>query len=178
MVDSQSSCCGEGQIAIKLMELEEMGLSFEEVVEKIEAFRDGMGTYFVLENLDALRKNGRLTGLKSVAASALNIKPLLTAQKGIIIQKGQCIGTKKAMVKLAEMVLEALDGRTDRTLMISHCNAPERAEDAPHDYGEGDFQKTLCCGHKGSGESVCERRRHCGDHLSNNSATSGVPPMK
>ncbi len=128
VVDSESACCGEGQIALKLMELEEQGLSFEEVVKQIEAFRDNMCIYFVLDNLDALRKNGRLTGIKSLAASALNIKPVMSAEKGVIVQKGQCIGTKKALIKMVDMVIEALAGRKDCTLMISHCNAPERAK--------------------------------------------------
>ena len=61
------------------MELEESGLSFEKIVEKIEAFRDSVHTYFVLDNLETLRKNGRLKGVKAVVATALNIKPVMSA---------------------------------------------------------------------------------------------------
>lgn len=44
-------------------------------------------TYFVLENLDTLRKNGRLTGLKSLVVSALNIKPVMgSTPEGTICQ--------------------------------------------------------------------------------------------
>lgn len=152
IVDSESACCGEGQIVIKLMELEEQGLSFEEIVNQIEAFRDNMKTYFVLDNLDALRKNGRLTGIKSLAASALNIKPVMSADKGVIIQKGQCIGTKKALIKMVEMVLEELAGRTERTLMISHCNAPERAKQVQKMIMErAEFKKSLIVDTRGVG---------------------------
>ena len=42
----------------KAMELEEKGLAFEEIVQQLEAFRDEMNTYFVLNNLETLRKNG------------------------------------------------------------------------------------------------------------------------
>ena len=55
VVDSESACCGEGQIALKLMELEEQGLPFETIVERIEAFRSSMKTFFVLDNLETLR---------------------------------------------------------------------------------------------------------------------------
>ena len=48
-----------------IRDLEEQGVPFEEIVEKLEAFKTQMHTYFVLETLDALRKNGRLTGLQS-----------------------------------------------------------------------------------------------------------------
>ncbi len=127
VIDSLSASCGETQIALKLMELEEEGLSFEEIVERIERFRDGMCTYFVLDNLETLRKNGRLSGVKSVMASTLNIKPVMAAEEGIIVQKGQCVGIKKALGRLAEMAAAVPDGEKKR-LMITHCNAPERAE--------------------------------------------------
>ena len=127
VVDSLSASCGEMQIALKLMEYEEQGLSFDEIVEKIESFRDGMKTYFVLDNLETLRKNGRLSGVKSVVASTLNIKPVMAAEEGVIVQKGQCVGIKKALGKLAEMAASVPDADKKR-LMITHCNAPERAE--------------------------------------------------
>lgn len=127
VVDSLSASCGETQIALKIMELEEQGLSFEEVVEQAESFRDGMKTFFVLDNLETLRKNGRLSTVKSVVASTLNIKPVMAADEGIIVQRGQCIGIKKALGKMAEMAA-GVPGADGKRLMITHCNAPERAE--------------------------------------------------
>lgn len=128
VVDSQSASCGETQIALKLMELEEQGLSFEEIVEKIEDFRDKMLTYFVLDNLETLRKNGRLSNVKAMVASTLNIKPLMTEEKGIIIQKSQCIGMKKALSKLADTIVNETTDSENRSLIITHCNALKRAE--------------------------------------------------
>lgn len=127
VVDSHSASCGETQIALKIIELEEQGLSFEEIVDQIERFRDGMQTYFVLDNLETLRKNGRLSRVKSMVASTLNIKPVMAADKGTIVQKGQCIGIKKALGKMAEMAANVPNADRKR-LMITHCNAPERAE--------------------------------------------------
>lgn len=128
VVDSESASCGEMQIALKLMELEENGFSFEEVVEKIEKFRDEIKTYFVLDNLETLRKNGRLTGVKALVASTLNIKPVMSSDKGMIIQKFKTIGIKKALAKMADTVAEEVKNTKDKVLAISHCNCPERAE--------------------------------------------------
>lgn len=127
VVDSQSASCGETQIALKIMELEAQGLSFEEIVEQIERFRDEMFTYFVLDNLETLRKNGRLSRAKAVVASTLSIKPVMASDCGTIVQKGQGIGIRKALGKMAEMVAQIPDAEK-RRLMITHCNAPERAE--------------------------------------------------
>lgn len=128
VVDSESASCGEAQIALKIIELEEQGLSFEEVVEQIETFRDNMITYFVLDNLETLRKNGRLSRVKSVVASTLNVKPVMAADKGTIVQRGQSIGMKKALAKMVDMMLEEIKDTANRSLVITHCNAIAKAE--------------------------------------------------
>ncbi|MGN0289782.1 MAG: DegV family protein [Lachnospiraceae bacterium] len=129
IVDSQSASCGETQIALKAMELEESGkYSFEEIVQRLEEFRDKMVTYFVLDNLETLRKNGRLTGVKALVASTLNIKPIMQGDKGLIAQAGQAIGIKKALARMADMVVEKMEKTEERILMISHCNNLKRAE--------------------------------------------------
>ncbi len=128
VIDSESASCGETQIALKLLELEEQGLLFEEIVRRIEAFRSSIHTYFVLDNLETMRKNGRMSSVKSLVASTLSIKPLLIGDKGVIVQKGQSIGIKKALGKMAEAAAEEVENSQERRLIISHCNARERAE--------------------------------------------------
>lgn len=129
VVDSRSASCGETQIALKAMELEEQGLPYEEIVDKLEAFRDSMHTYFVLDNLETLRKNGRLTGVKALVASTLNIKPVMAGtREGTIEQIGQGIGIKKALQKMADAVAKNVSNAQERVLMITHCNNAGRAE--------------------------------------------------
>ena len=129
VVDSRSASCGETQIAMKAMELEEQGLPFETIVERLEAFRSGMHTYFVLDNLETLRKNGRLTGVKALVASTLNIKPVMAGtREGTIEQIGQGIGIRKALQKLADAVAKSAQQSQEKVLMITHCNNRERAE--------------------------------------------------
>lgn len=126
--DSQSASCGETQIAMKAVELEEAGLPFEEIVKQLDYFRDNMNTYFVLDNLETLRKNGRLCGVKALVVSTLSIKPVMGADEGSIIQKGQAIGIKKGLTKMAEAVVREVIDPEKKRLMITHCNSLERAE--------------------------------------------------
>lgn len=128
VVDSKSASGGETNIVYKLMELEDAGLSFEEVIKKIEEYVAGMNTYFVLDNLETLRKNGRLTGVKAVVASTLNIKPVMGADEGEIIQHGQAIGIKKALAKMTDLVVQQAVESEKKKLIITHCNNPERAQ--------------------------------------------------
>ncbi|MBO5473007.1 MAG: DegV family protein [Lachnospiraceae bacterium] len=128
VVDSESASCGETQLAMKIMEYKEAGLSFEETVDSVEKFKRQMRTYFVLDNLETLRKNGRLSGVKAFVASTLNIKPVMVGNLGVIEQKGQAIGINKALAKMADCIVADVKEPQKRTLMISHCNCPERAE--------------------------------------------------
>lgn len=127
--DSESASIGETQLAMKIMELEEEGtMTFTQIVEKAEAFRDAMSTYFVLDNLETLRKNGRLSGVKALIASTLSIKPVMGAIKGVIIQKGQSVGIKKALAKMADIIVNEGKNLDAKVLYISHCNCPGRAK--------------------------------------------------
>lgn len=129
VVNSCSASCGETQIALKAMEMEEQGLDFDTIVEKLEQFRDHMRTFFVLDNLETLRKNGRLTGVKALVAFTLNIKPVMAGtREGTIEQIGQGIGIKKALQRMADAVAKGASDSKDRVLMITHCNNAARAE--------------------------------------------------
>ena len=97
--NSRSASIGETLIAMKIVECEEQGMEFAQVVETVEAYIGEQHTYFVLETLDTLRKNGRLTGVKAIVATALNIKPVMGATPiGTILQLGQARGMKKAVM--------------------------------------------------------------------------------
>ena len=126
--DSHSASGGETQIAFKAMELEEAGFSFDEIVKELEKFRDGMKTFFVLDNLETLRKNGRLSGVKALVATTLNVKPLMEGQEGEIVQRGQAIGIKKGLAKMAETLVKEATDTEGKRLIITHCNCPDRAE--------------------------------------------------
>lgn len=128
VLDSESASGGETQMVLKLLELEEKGLSFEDIVKKIEDFRDHLSIYFVLDNLETLRKNGRLSRVTTLVASTLSIKPTMSAEKGEIVQRGKSIGMKKALNKIVEMLLTEVKDQENRRIIITHCNALKRAE--------------------------------------------------
>lgn len=126
--NSRSASVGETLIAMKIRECEECGLPFDKVVESVEKYVEDQNTYFVLETLDTLRKNGRLTGLKAIVASALNIKPIMGATRdGIICQLGQARGMKRAIGKMIDTIVGDLKNPSQKILAIAHCNCRERA---------------------------------------------------
>ena len=127
--NSRSASIGETLIGMKIQEFEEAGYGFEEVVEKVEEYIQSMNTYFVLETLETLRKNGRLSNLKAFIANSLNIKPVMGSTKeGLICQLGQARGMNKALERMVKDMISKTKDCENRILAISHCNCPERAK--------------------------------------------------
>ncbi|MEA4972359.1 hypothetical protein SDC9_129687 [bioreactor metagenome] len=128
--NSKSASAGETLDALKIDALEQKGLSFDEVVEETKKYIDIISTNFVLEDLSFLERNGRLTGVKRLAASILHIVPIMAAAPdGSIAQLDQARGINKAMSKLIARVVENCRQKNTVNLIISHCNCPERALD-------------------------------------------------
>lgn len=128
IIDSRSASVGQTLIALKIKELYETGHYFEAVTEKIRAFRDGLKTKFVLESLETLRKNGRLTNLQAIICSALNIKPVMGATpEGTICKLDQARGIVKALLAMAKAIEQDVIKPQERILAIAHCNNFERA---------------------------------------------------
>jgi len=126
--DSCSTSGGETVVALKIIELEEEGLPFETIVEQVETFIKAKRTYFTLDNLDTLRKNGRLSRMKALAATVLKIKPIcIGTVDGVIEQVDQARGNNKAMVKLVEHVVKDAVDPENRVLAITYVNCYERA---------------------------------------------------
>lgn len=126
--NSCSASIGETLIAHKIMELEEKELTFEEIVEQVEAYIASQQTWFVLESLENLRKNGRLTNLKAKVATMLNIKPVcMSTPEGTITQLTQVRGMNRALLAMVSNIEEIAGKDSGKVLAISHCNCYERA---------------------------------------------------
>lgn len=126
--NSRSASVGQTLIAMKIQECEEAGYSFDKVIETVDAYIAGQHTFFVLDNLETLRKNGRLSKAKALVASALKIKPVMgSTDEGSICQLDKARGMNKALVKMAEQIVAKTQDSETKTLAISHCNCHERA---------------------------------------------------
>ena len=127
VIDSLSASSGELDQALYIGDLCEQGLDFETVAEMAEAYSHRMKTYFVLETLDTLRKNGRLSGLQAFFATALNIKPVMGAEEGVIIKLDQARGINKALQRMCDIAVKETGDTSGKRVVICHVNHQERA---------------------------------------------------
>ena len=128
--NSRSAAGGETAIALKIYNLACSGLSFNEVAEKSEKFIEKLTTVFVLEDLDPLRKNGRLTHVQAIVTAALRIKLVLNATaQGTIAITSKALTTQRAFRAMVEYVKDKfrLSEAAERVLVITQCNCLDTA---------------------------------------------------
>ena len=126
--DSKSACCGQTLILMMIQECMNKGLSFEETVDKVEYYISEQTTLFVLESLETLRKNGRLSNLKAALVNVLNIKPIMSSTPdGNIQQLDVGRGMKKALLKMVGYIGKTVIRPEERVIGITHCNCLDKA---------------------------------------------------
>ena len=77
--DSKSASAGEIVIVLKLREYIEQGLKKIDIIAKMERFINEMKTYFAIENVDNLKKNGRLNKVVATIITKMHISPIMGA---------------------------------------------------------------------------------------------------
>jgi DegV family protein with EDD domain len=128
VIDSESASAGETQLANAIVEMYNQGMNFAQVSEAILKMRDEQKTYFVIDSLEPLRKNGRLTGLQAFFATALNIKPVMGAEHGVIVKLDQARGLNKAYARMGDIGVRAAGQTEKMRVTIAHCNCLDRAK--------------------------------------------------
>ncbi len=120
--DSKSASAGQLLIILKLRELINSGIEKMEIVKRIDDFIAKMKTFFVLENLDNMIKNGRMGKITGLIAGVLNIRLVLRADAGEIALFSKARGAQQSIMKLAETIGETCHDTKDKILAITHCN--------------------------------------------------------
>ena len=132
--DSKSASIGETLIAVKIKELIDEKLSNIDIVKKVDEYIEECRTFFILESLDNLIKNGRISKTKGLIANVLNLKPIMGSDDDgniQLIENGR--GTKRAFKRLVEIIGESGVKFEERVLAISHANALDRAKGLKND---------------------------------------------
>ena len=128
--DSESASAGETYIALMIHDLIAAGKSFEQIVELVEEKIRSMHTLFVLDSLDNLVKNGRISRTVALLATVLSIRLLMSDDgHGAIKNISKARGIKGALGQMVETCRKHTEGlaAASQRLVISYCNCPERA---------------------------------------------------
>ncbi|MGT2935230.1 DegV family protein [Streptococcus castoreus] len=127
IIDSLSAGGEMDLLVLELERLINLGLSFDEVVDKITAYQERTRLIFVLAKVDNLVKNGRLNKLIGKVVGLLNIRMVGQAsQEGDLNLLQKARGQKKAVSALVEEIQKA--GYKGGKVYIAHAKNPKICE--------------------------------------------------
>ena len=129
--DSESASAGETYLALMIHDLIDAGKSFNEIVELVEEKIRTLHTLFVLDSLDNLVKNGRISKAVALLANVLSIRLLMSDDgAGSIKNISKARGIKGALTQMVETCRKQTEGlaAASQRLVLSYCNCPERAQ--------------------------------------------------
>lgn len=127
-IDSLCSSLGQGYMVIRAAELKESGKTLEEIATYIEENKLKFNQFGTVENLNYLKRAGRVKASSAFFGNMFGIKPIIISDKkgqNFAIEKVK--GAANARVKIAQHLNEVAD-EEKKYLLISHADCLEDAE--------------------------------------------------
>lgn len=129
VVDSLGAGFGTGLLTCRAADLRNEGKTAGEAADILDEEVMSLLQYFTVDDLNFLKRTGRVSGATAAIGTVLNIKPLLWGDAtGHIVACGKYRGRKKVMEAIAQMYrTRAIHPETQR-VAITHGDCPEEAE--------------------------------------------------
>lgn len=128
-LDSLQATCGENLIIESAVENYNKGIELEENYSFLQEAIKHIHTFFAVEDLDYLKRGGRISSLSASVGKLLKIKPILKIDE---IGKLQTIskqhGEKKAVEYIYNQFKENSDSERTKSIWIVHSDAPTKLE--------------------------------------------------
>lgn len=128
-VDSLGASRGEGLLVyLAARKKAQDNCSMEELEAWVLKTRDHLCHWFTVDDLQHLRRGGRLSAMSAALGTVLNIKPVLHVSKeGKLIPLDKVSGRKKSIKRLFEMMKETIDPLEGQMVFIGHGDDIESA---------------------------------------------------
>lgn len=129
VVDSLGAGFGTGLLACRASDLRSEGKSAGEAADILDREVMQLLQYFTVDDLNFLKRTGRVSGATAAIGTVLNIKPMLWGDAtGHIVACGKYRGRKKAVDAIVEMYRTKADHPECKRVAITHGDSPEEAE--------------------------------------------------
>lgn len=129
VVDSLGAGFGPGLLSCRASGLRSEGKTAAEAADILDAEVPYLLQYFTVDDLNFLKRTGRVSGATAAIGTVLNIKPLLWGDPtGHIVALQKCRGRKKAIEAIAELYRTRAIEPEKQVIAISHGDCPEEAQ--------------------------------------------------
>ena len=129
VVDSLSASLGQGLLLYLAVEQKRKGLTAAELAKWVEDNRLTVCHWFTVDDLNFLKRGGRVSATTALLGTMLSIKPIMhTSDEGKLVPVSKARGRKAAIAALLDKI-EALGIHPERqTMFICHADCEEDAK--------------------------------------------------
>ncbi len=128
IVDSLSACRGFGLLVHYALTMKEQGKSLGEVHSWLEKNKLNLIHWFTVDDLNHLKRGGRVSATSAFVGTMLKIKPVLNMDnEGRLIPRFKIRGRKKSLQTMVDMMEKDIVNPDGQTVFIGHADCPEDA---------------------------------------------------
>ena len=129
VVDSLSASLGQGLLLYLAVEQKRKGLTAAELAKWVEDNRLTVCHWFTVDDLNFLKRGGRVSATTALLGTMLSIKPIMhTSDEGKLVPVSKARGRKAAIAALLDKI-EALGIHPEKqTMFICHADCEEDAK--------------------------------------------------
>ncbi|GGM35220.1 hypothetical protein GCM10011351_21540 [Paraliobacillus quinghaiensis] len=128
VIDSKIGSYALGKMIANGIELESAGKTYEEIVEILKAYPNKTEMYLLPENLEQLKRSGRVSTTQTVFANLLQINLLLRFYNGKVMVEEKIRSKKRAKRRLFQIVEDAYKEGQFEEICIMHAGVKGQAE--------------------------------------------------
>ena len=128
VVDTLAASMGEGLLVYHAAQLQKQGAAIEEVAKWVEENRNRMAHWFTVDDLNHLKRGGRVSGAAALFGTMLGIKPVLHVDdEGHLIPMEKVRGRRQSLDALVKHMAATVENPQDQVVFISHGDCLEDA---------------------------------------------------
>lgn len=134
ILDTEANTMQEGMVVLAAAKLAQLGHSMEECISAGKETIRRTRFLFSPETLENLRKGGRIGRAKAFVGGLLNVKPILTVERGEAAEWGKARSVEKARVAIAAAFAKDVETFGLRQVYVQYIGAKEAAETFARDH--------------------------------------------
>jgi DegV family protein with EDD domain len=128
-IDSLSASIGEGLLVYLAALKKQEGFSLDELKNWIEDKRFEICHWFAVNDLEHLKRGGRINAVQASVGSILDLKPILSVNgEGKLVTVAKMRGKKKSYNYLIQKLREDSVTTANETILLGHASCAEEAE--------------------------------------------------
>lgn len=124
VVDSRSIAIGAGILTEYALELADRGMGAAEIAAELEAVKEKVRLFAVVDTLEYLQRGGRMSRTVAIAGGMLSVKPLIALEDGSIKMVGKARGNRQANA-LMDSKIQAMGIDWDKPCMLGYTGVNE-----------------------------------------------------